>query len=251
VLVETVLFQIWTWTQAIGFEASAGVVLAAALDAHRNRDAVKRTVLLLLMGGLALVGTTMLVMAFVEASTSFKEQDLPTAYSITMSVLRGIVSVAYVTVGRVKNRRFSGPDVVSVATVPDLLAHVSDIRERSLPLRVERRQLRRDRAGVPDPAIVRRRAIVPAARDQREAALRGLGERARERHRSIRVAAGSHRGGQSPREPGVAVDDRRREDGELDVGCQVPDADSDPGPLVVIKEPPTDGMVNSVEVEPA
>jgi hypothetical protein len=65
------------------------------------------------------------------------------------------------------------------------------------------------------------------------------------------VAAGSHRGGQSPREAGVAVDDRRREDGEPDVGRQVPDGDSDPGPLVVIKEPPTNGIVDGVEIEPA
>jgi hypothetical protein len=89
VSVDTLLFEIWTWTQAIGFEASAGVVLASTLDAQRNKDTVKRNVLLTLMAGLVLVGTTMLVMAFVEAATGFRERDLPAKYGITMSVLRG------------------------------------------------------------------------------------------------------------------------------------------------------------------
>jgi hypothetical protein len=129
-LVDTLLFQIWIWTQAIGFKASAGVVLAGALDAHRNRDVVKRNVLLTLMGGLALVGTTMLVMAFIEAATGFKERDLPTAYGVTMSALRGVVSVAYVTVGRVKNRRFSGPEVVPMTTMPDLTAQLRELNEQ-------------------------------------------------------------------------------------------------------------------------
>jgi hypothetical protein len=127
VAVDTVLFEIWTWTQAVGFEASAGVVLASALDAQRNKDIVKRNVLLTLMGGLAFVGTTMLVMAFVEAATGFRERDLPAEYGITMSVLRGVVSVAYVTIGRVKNRRFSGAEVVSVMTVPDLLTQMTEL----------------------------------------------------------------------------------------------------------------------------
>lgn len=42
----------------------------------------------MLMVGLAFVGTTMLVMAFVEAATEFKERDLPATYGITISILR-------------------------------------------------------------------------------------------------------------------------------------------------------------------
>jgi uncharacterized coiled-coil protein SlyX len=141
VSVDTVLFEIWTWTQAIGFEASAGVVLASALDAQRNKDIVKRNVLLTLMGGLAFVGTTMLVMAFVEAATGFRERDLPAEYGIIMSVLRGVVSVAYVTIGRVKNRRFSGAEVVSVTTVPDLVTQMTELsnRVRQVGANVEQR----------------------------------------------------------------------------------------------------------------
>jgi type III secretory pathway component EscS len=115
------LFKTWTWTQAIGFEASAGVVLAMALDADHDKDKVKRNILLALMGGLALVGTVMLVMAFVEAATGIQESSLPAWYGITMAIVRGVVSVAYVTIGRVKNRRFSGDPIVSVTTLPHVL----------------------------------------------------------------------------------------------------------------------------------
>ena len=123
------VFQAWTWTQAIGFEASAGVVLARALDANREGDSIKKNILLMLMGGLAFVGTVMLVMAFVELSTGIKETDLPAWYGIAMAILRGVVSVAYVTIGRVKHRRFSGAEIVPAVSVPDVFTKLQDVSE--------------------------------------------------------------------------------------------------------------------------
>jgi hypothetical protein len=129
-LVDTPIFQVWTWTQAIGFEASAGVVLARAIEANRENDKLKRNILFWLMIGLALVGTVMLVMALVEASTGIQESSLPVWYGVTMAILRGIVSVAYVTIGRVKNLRFSGNPVVQAAEVPDVLARLDQFSEQ-------------------------------------------------------------------------------------------------------------------------
>jgi len=123
------IFQAWTWTQAVGFEASAGVVLGRSLDANREGDKVKRNILLILMGSLAFVGTVMLVMAFVELSTGITENSLPTWYGVAMAILRGVVSVAYVTIGRVKNRRFSGAEIVPSASVPDVFARLTGIGE--------------------------------------------------------------------------------------------------------------------------
>src|SRR6266487_2991285 len=70
--VDTPIFQAWTWTQAVGFEASAGVVLTRAIKANQDNDKTKRNILFCLTIGLALVGTVMLVMALVEASTGFQ-----------------------------------------------------------------------------------------------------------------------------------------------------------------------------------
>src|SRR6266487_165312 len=129
-LVDTPIFQAWTWTQAIGFEASAGVVLARAIEANRDNDKLKRNILLWLMIGLALVGTVMLVMALVEASTGIQESTLPAWYGIFMAILRGIVSVAYVTIGRVKNLRFSGNPVMQPVEVPDVIARLDQLSEQ-------------------------------------------------------------------------------------------------------------------------
>lgn len=123
------VFQAWTWTQAVGFEASAGVVLGRSLDANREGDKVKKNVLLVVMSGLAFVGTVMLVMAFVELSTGITENSLPAWYGVTMAILRGVVSVAYVTIGRVKNRRFSGAEIVPAVSVPDVFARLTGIGE--------------------------------------------------------------------------------------------------------------------------
>ena len=119
-------FTVWAWMQAIGFEASAGVVLAGAIDANKENDKIKRNILLVIMTGLAVVGTVMLIMALVEAATSIKESSLPIWYGIPMSIFRGVVSVAYVTVGRVKDRRFSGiePGQVQGQQVQDRLAEL-------------------------------------------------------------------------------------------------------------------------------
>lgn len=126
---NSTLFQVWTWTQAIGFEASAGVVLAMALDANRENDKTKRNVLFALVLGLAFVGTVMLVMAFVEAATGLQESRMPAWYGITMAIVRGIVSVAYVTIGRVKNRRFSGVPVLDAVEIPDVAKRLNEIYE--------------------------------------------------------------------------------------------------------------------------
>lgn len=130
-LVDTPIFAVWTWTQAIGFEASAGVVLLMALTANRDNDRVKRDILLVLMAGLALVGTVMLVMSYVEASTGIHESDLPDWYGVTMAIARGVVSVAYVTIGRVKGMRFSGNAIVQPAEVPAVWEKLDEV-ERSL-----------------------------------------------------------------------------------------------------------------------
>ncbi len=129
-LVDTPIFQAWTWTQAIGFEASAGVVLTRAIKANQDNDHLKRNILFCLTIGLALVGTVMLVMALVEASTGIQESSLPAAYGVTMAVLRGIVSVAYVTIGRVKNLRFSGNPVMQPVEVPDVMARLDQLSEQ-------------------------------------------------------------------------------------------------------------------------
>lgn len=128
-LMDTPIFDAWAWMQAIGFEASAGVVFEMSLDANRDGDRVKRNVLLWVMAGLAFVGTVMLIMALVESSTGISESDLPPWYGVSMAILRGVVSVAYVTVGRVKHRRFSGTEVLPMATVPNVLERLEGFTE--------------------------------------------------------------------------------------------------------------------------
>ncbi len=129
-LVDTPIFQAWTWTQAVGFEASAGVVLTRAIAANQDNDKLKRNILFGLTIGLAVVGTVMLVMALVEASTGIQESRLPAWYGVFMAVLRGIVSVAYVTIGRVKNLRFSGNPVMQPVEVPDVMARLEELQSR-------------------------------------------------------------------------------------------------------------------------
>src|SRR6266487_5719185 len=129
-LVDTPIFQAWTWTQAVGFEASAGVVLTRAIAANQDNDKLKRNILFGLTIGLAVVGTVMLVMALVEASTGIQESRLPAWYGVFMAVLRGIVSVAYVTIGRVKNLRFSGNPVLQPVEVPDVIRGLEELQSQ-------------------------------------------------------------------------------------------------------------------------
>src|SRR6266487_65077 len=82
--VDTPIFQAWTWTQAVGFEASAGI----------------------------------------------QESRLPAWYGIFMAILRGIVSVAYVTIGRVKNLRFSGNPVLQPVEVPDVIRGLEELQSQ-------------------------------------------------------------------------------------------------------------------------
>jgi hypothetical protein len=129
------ILAIWSWTQAIGFEASAGVVLLFALNANQENDKSKRNVMFALMLGLALVGTVMLIMSYVEASNpAIKEANLPPAYDWIMSGLRAIVSVAYIVIGRVKGRRFSGNAVLAPVEIQDVDARLNALTEQNAGL---------------------------------------------------------------------------------------------------------------------
>src|SRR6266487_1348535 len=118
-LVDTPIFQAWTC-----------VVLTRATKANQDNDHLKRNILFCLTIGLALVGTVMLVMALVEASTGIQESRLPAWYGIFMAILRGIVSVAYVTIGRVKNLRFSGNPVLQPVEVPDVIRGLEELQSQ-------------------------------------------------------------------------------------------------------------------------
>ena len=117
---------------------------------------------------------------------------------------------------------------------------VRDVLERPARVGVERAHVRPDRPGVLDLAVEGRWAVVAAARDQRQPALRRLG-RARARARR-RGRDGSRR---RSRQEGVAgrrsaaIDDRRGENGQADVGRQVPRDDADPGALERLEQPAT------------
>ena len=161
------------------------------------------------------------------------------------------------TSGRVRSTRIACP-MPAAAQPVELVRHVvvdrlsgtcatsSNARQT---VRGERPRVRPDRAGVLHPAVEGGWAVVAAARDQRQPALRRLGQRARESDGAVGMAAASGRGGQAPENVAPPVDDRRGEDRQLDVRRQVPRDDADIGALVGLEQLPAARIGHAVEID--
>ena len=133
--------------------------------------------------------------------------------------------------------------------VDRLSGDVRDVLERPQTVRCERPPVRPDRAGVLHPAVEGGWAVVAAARDQRQPALRRLGQRARESDGAVRMAAASGRGGKAPENVAPPVDDRRGEDRHLDVRRQVPRDDTHIGTLIGLEQLPAARIGHAVEID--